>query len=492
MKLAFRLVSLVVLIIIVVIGVDGYSSFRRELAAFDHDMRRDARLVGRALEVLLTETLRSEGVEGAMRLIEQWDPEEYPLRVRWVWLDANPSAPDGAQLPRKTLKRVAKGEKVTFWRGNEAGGKDLLTYVPLRVGGRMGAIELSQSDALRGEYVRTNFRKTLTLTAVLVLLSSLLTMLLGFLMIGRPLRQLTEKARRLGGGDLSGPLRLRRGTELAALADTINEACEQIAAAQEEIREEADARVAVIGQLRHLDRLKSVGTLAAGIAHELGTPLNVVSGRARLIASGDLSDVEVAESANIVRAQSERMTATIRQLLDFSRSSATERADVDLRQLVERCVNLFAPMAQKNGIVLRVVEGDAPATARSNDGEIQQVLANLITNAVQATPQAGTVEVGIRHERAQAPRGHSGSESDWLCIWVRDEGTGIRDEDLEHLFEPFFTTKGVGEGTGLGLSIAHGIVREHGGWIHVASEVGKGSCFSVYLPQEEAGCRRES
>jgi two-component system NtrC family sensor kinase len=102
------------------------------------------------------------------------------------------------------------------------------------------------------------------------------------------------------------------------------------------------------------------------------------------------------------------------------------------------------------------------------------------------------VDVGVRHDHAASPRGCEGFGRDWLCLFVRDEGKGISAEHAERLFEPFFTTKEVGEGTGLGLSIAHGIIRDHGGWIGVASEPGKGSCFSVYLPQEELGCEGES
>ena len=156
-------------------------------------------------------------------------------------------------------------------------------------------------------------------------------------------------------------------------------------------------------------------------------------------------------------------------------------------------MDLLTPMARKRKATLRVVIEEAPGVARANPDEIQQVLTNLIVNALQAMPKGGgTVEVGVRHEHAAPPPGYKGSEGGWLCLFVRDEGAGISAEDAERLFEPFFTTKDVGKGTGLGLSIAHGIVRDHGGWIGVASEPGKGSCFSIYLPLEGPGCEGES
>ena len=94
------------------------------------------------------------------------------------------------------------------------------------------------------------------------------------------------------------------------------------------------------------------------------------------------------------------------------------------------------------------------------------------------------MKVGIGCEHAHPPEGHEGSEGEYLRICVQDEGQGVSEEDMGHIFDPFFTTKDTGKGTGLGLSIAYGIVREHGGWIDAESEIGKGSCFSIYLPQE--------
>jgi two-component system NtrC family sensor kinase len=116
-------------------------------------------------------------------------------------------------------------------------------------------------------------------------------------------------------------------------------------------------------------------------------------------------------------------------------------------------------------------------------GQIEQVLANLVTNAVDATPDGGAVIVHLAEEEATPPAGLDAKSGLYLRLDVRDEGTGIRKEDLARVFEPFFTTKEVGQGTGLGLSVAHGIVDDHGGWIAVRSEPNHGSCFSVYLPK---------
>ena len=117
-------------------------------------------------------------------------------------------------------------------------------------------------------------------------------------------------------------------------------------------------------------------------------------------------------------------------------------------------------------------------------GQLQQALTNLIVNGMQAMKQGGVLRVRLGRERALPPADLGGPEAEWVRLDVRDEGEGIAPEVLPHVFEPFFTTKDVGEGTGLGLSVSYGLIRDHGGWISVSSEPGRGSCFSIFLPGE--------
>jgi signal transduction histidine kinase len=121
--------------------------------------------------------------------------------------------------------------------------------------------------------------------------------------------------------------------------------------------------------------------------------------------------------------------------------------------------------------------------ARLDQSQMQQVFANVLMNGIQAMPDGGRLRIAVGVRRACPPAETGGAEGDYLCVTVEDEGRGIAREDLARVFEPFFTTKGIGEGTGLGLAVAHGIVAEHGGWIEVESELGKGSRFSIFLPR---------
>jgi signal transduction histidine kinase len=300
--------------------------------------------------------------------------------------------------------------------------------------------------------------------------------------IGTPLDLLIEKVRRVGVGDRSGPLDLRGRSELSELARAVNVMCEDLAAAEENMRAETEARIEAVNQLRHADRLRTVGGLASGMAHELGTPLNVISARAGMIASGQVEGEDAKQSAGIVRTQAERMTTLIRQLLDFARPSTPHRVRTDIRTLLKDTVEFVAPLKYSGVVRMDAGEGGDAVRARIDPSQMQQVLANLVVNALQAMPDGGEVRLGAVNVVAAPPTDPEAPKRACVKITVKDEGLGMAEGDLPHVFEPFFTTKGVGEGTGLGLSIAHGIVREHGGWIEVRSTKGEGSEFSVYLP----------
>ena len=228
---------------------------------------------------------------------------------------------------------------------------------------------------------------------------------IGSTWIGRPLRRLIEKTRRIGTGDLSGPLKLERHDEFGELANAINSMCDQLQTAQEKIGQEAQARVAALEQLRHADRLRTVGRLAAGIAHELGTPLNVVSGRAGLIASGRLSEEEVQKSAVTIKSEADRIATIIRQLLDFARRNTPQRKTVDLTEVTRQTLALLTPIVEKRHCTLEVVRQPPSLMLHVDAGQIQQVLTNLIVNASEAMPSGGAVEIAITRTQAAPPQG---------------------------------------------------------------------------------------
>jgi two-component system, NtrC family, sensor kinase len=489
MKLARKLTLALLLGVALILAVNAYFRVRGEVEQFESDMSGDARVMGRALGAAVAEVWRTDGEEAALRLVADANETASNVSIRWVFLDDGADEEHRPRLPLPLLDGLGDGpgHEIVQRRLGAGSGEQFLTYVAVRGSGpRRSALELSRSLAALHEYVRKTILDTLRAASIVALISALMTIALGVLFVGRPVRRLVEQARRVGAGDLSGRLRLPQRDELGELGREMNAMCERLARAKEQVTAEGAARLKAIEQLRHADRLATVGKLSSGIAHELGTPLLVVSGRARMIADGDLTGAEIPDSARIILEQSQRMTGIIRQLLDFGRRRGPERGTVDLHALVAETCTLLAPLAAKRRVKLRSEVPAAPAPARVDGEQIRQALTNLVVNGIDAMPKGGDLRVGLRAERRTPPEGTGAPEGEYLCLCVRDEGDGMDEETMSHVFEPFFTTKEVGQGTGLGLSVSYGIVREHGGFIAVESRPGAGSCFSTYLPLEPA------
>jgi signal transduction histidine kinase len=486
MKLTAKLVSFLVLGTILVLGIETYLSVRDDVRTFQDDMRQDAAQRARTLGALIQDVWRTSGERRALQLIDDANAEG-PSRVRWVWLDAGPGDPRRPQASSAQIAEVRTGRQTMFQERDRFGHDFLYTYAPTQVGAsRPGALELAYSlDGL------DRFRHNAVIGAglagaILLVGSGIVIAFFGITVVGSPLERLIEKTRRVGAGDLTGPLDISRGDEFSELAAALNLMCEQLSAAREQLGRETDARIAALEQLRHADRLTTVGSLAAGMAHELGTPMNVVSVRAELIIEESPSDDAVA-SAKIIKAQIDKMAGIIRQLLNFARRRVPRKERADLSQLAEQSTQLLGVLAKSKQVEIKLSSSAGPLPADVDAGQIQQVLTNLVVNAIQAMPNGGTIDVSLERgsyrPRTAAGDGRRGEgRGDFARIDVRDEGVGISQDHLHRIFDPFFTTKEVGEGTGLGLSIAYGIVQDHGGWIDVKSVVGQGSCFSVFLP----------
>jgi len=489
-KLAAKLIFTVVLSIAMVLAVDGYASYKRQHDLYQQDMIHDTRVLGMAIQQLVVDSWRSGGQARALKVIKDANKVEPTVDIRWIWLDAPPGDTYAPHVSSDKLSAVVQGREASIIERDEQGTGNFYSYFPVGVNDpRSGGLEIHESLAVLDALDRNALIKVIGLTSALVLFSGCAALLLGIRMVGHPLDAVVAKMRRVGQRDFSGPLRISGRDELRELAVGVNTMCEQLEEAWTKVQKETAARIAALEQLRHEDRLKTVGRLASGIAHELGTPLNVISGYAGMIAERTLSSQEITESAGTIKTQSERIAGIIRQLLDFARQRSGRKTICDLGLLTNQTVALMDPLAQKQDIHLVMQEGDTNAAVRVDVEQIKQVLLNLMTNALQAMSRGGRLEVGIVAAPDSLPAGRTEQPAQYIGVYVQDEGDGIPEENLQHIFEPFFTTKVTGKGTGLGLSIAEGIIREHGGWITVDSAPGRGSRFSVYLPKEGDVCR---
>ncbi len=261
------------------------------------------------------------------------------------------------------------------------------------------------------------------------------------------------------------------------------------------VEKEAFEKRLTVEQLRQADRLGVMGKLAAGLAHELGTPLSVIMGHAELLDSDRVTGPMIGETAATILAQTEKMTTIIRGLLDFSRKAGALRNAIDLDTLARSAAALLLPMAKKHDVEIEANPASVKGLiVQGNATELEQVLVNLMVNGIQAMPNGGTLRIrACGPERVTQNPTDLGSSSPPSAgsIEITDEGVGIAPEQLPQIFDPFFTTKDVGTGTGLGLSVSYGIVSDHGGRIEVTSSPGAGSTFRVYLPLSEVALPHE-
>ena len=229
-------------------------------------------------------------------------------------------------------------------------------------------------------------------------------------------------------------------------------------------------RVRLEDQLVQNDKLTSMGLLAAGVAHEVNTPLAVISSYSQLLRKQiDPGDERNKLMDKIIK-QTFRASEIVNNLLSFSRTNATEFVELDIHQIIAETVSMLEHQLKNAGIrVERDFAADAPL-AFGNAGKMQQVFLNLFLNAKDAMTHGGRLR--IRTDQAEAK----------LRVWIEDTGSGITGENIKKIYDPFFTTKAVGKGTGLGLSVSYGIVQEHGGNIYVESQPGEGTTFRLELP----------
>jgi PAS domain S-box-containing protein len=237
-------------------------------------------------------------------------------------------------------------------------------------------------------------------------------------------------------------------------------------------------------QIRQSQRMEAIGQLAGGIAHDFNNLLVVIQLQSSLLVDGTLGERETREGIHEIMAATERAANLTRQLLTFSRRDVRQPRDIDLGEVTGAMTKLLRRLLGED-IALETRYAPGEVIVNADPGMMEQVLMNLAINARDAMPNGGRLLVALEVMQldesyvAEHPRSRPGR---FARLTVRDNGTGIAPEHLHHIFEPFYTTKGAGKGTGLGLATVFGIVEQHHGWIEVATELGRGTAFRVFLP----------
>ena len=232
-------------------------------------------------------------------------------------------------------------------------------------------------------------------------------------------------------------------------------------------------------QLRHADRLATIGQLAAGVAHELNEPLGHILGFAQLAQKHPCLPEQTAQDLEKIVATSLHARQIINNLMLFARQKPPQKVQVDLNAVVEEGLSFLESRCARNGItIVRALSPELPEIT-ADASQLRQVFVNLAVNAIQAMPNGGTLEVTTRQSGGR------------VLLRVEDDGIGMAEPVLKNIFIPFFTTKDVNEGTGLGLPVIHGIVTSHGGKVHVESSPSRGARFDIELPLAADGGTKE-
>jgi signal transduction histidine kinase len=239
-------------------------------------------------------------------------------------------------------------------------------------------------------------------------------------------------------------------------------------------------RVTLEAQLTQADKLSSIGLLAAGVAHEINTPLAVISSYAQMLSKQLKGDARLGPVLDKIIQQSFRAAEIANGLLNFSRTSTTEFRETDLNQVIRDTLSLLEHQFKTAQVTVDLELAEELPSINGNPGKLQQVFLNLLLNAKEAMPEGGRLRVATRIDRRAGHDGH-------VMALVADSGSGIAPEHLKRIYDPFFTTKtmpkpGDRRGTGLGLSVSYGIIQEHAGKIHVESTVGAGTTFHLEFP----------
>ena len=302
--------------------------------------------------------------------------------------------------------------------------------------------------------------------AAAVIAVALVAVALPAILALRATRALTAASRRWAAGDLTTGLAPSRLPGLGAAVDALNHAAGALRRQETTHRER---EVELVGQAA---RLTTTARLAAGVAHELNNPLGGILLYANLVMEATPADDPRRANLQRIVTQAERAQAIVRGLLDFAHESPVEVGTLDLNALVRDTLELLERQPQLQAVQLRTELSTVLLAVEGDARRLQQVLVNVILNALDAMSEGGTLTIRTGH-----------SERPGFCrVAVSDTGCGIPPEHLPHLFEPFFTTKEVGKGVGLGLSVSYGIVRQHGGEIEVQSQPGAGTTVRIMLP----------
>ena len=446
----------------------------------------------RALASALRGALELRGVAGALAQAAELSEELSSARdhtdVRI--LVAGAATPDVPEASRRRLRDLVEARPLSV---TDVGDEEMVYALPLRRPSAAapdghevaGAVEVTRSLRPLAVAWREDVLRTLPVLAIIVVLVVVAVMLVARTLVVRPIEKLLAGIDDVARGDLSRVLLSEREDEIGALASRFNDMTYSLRESQAETERQNSAKMKLEERLFQTEKLATIGQLAAEIAHEVGTPLNVIVGRSRSMAKKAGDPEAVTKNAEIVAEQASRITRIIQRLLDTARRKVgtAENGLVDLNGITLATLEFLEGKLAAARVTRSLHRADGLPPVKGDPDQLQQVLLNLLLNAIEAMPGGGQLRVETSLVTRRRPGLEVAPEQAVVVVEVADTGVGIPPEARDKIFEPFYTTKEGRGGTGLGLSVSHGIIKEHDGWIEVdAGPSGGGTAFRVCLP----------
>jgi len=504
MRIATKLTILLLLAVSLVVAGFGYIGMHQERDRLVEEVQQEAVALTNAVRLAVEHAIRDKRPEDVQELLTEIVRHPSPvdrIRIYNNRLEetgsASADAAAAAVISRADVETTV-GQRVATVRYVDSPPRPVVyVLVPLTnpEGGVIGALAVVQATTRIERQVREVMRELVVRLSLLSLTIFLVIWFTVRVSIRRPLHALVRAALALGRGQLTQRITLRRRDEIGQLASAFNRMAAELQVARERTHTEAEGRLDAERQLQQAQKLAALGRLASEVAHEIGTPLSIISGRTEVIQKKLPPDHPLTRDASTVLRQVERISGILRQLLDYARPRRLTQNPLPVEPVFHRVVDLLGPLAGRRQVrLVAQVPGPLPPILADAD-QLQQVLLNLVTNALDATPAGGQVRLTAgdadsgpmpaAEGRLRISRGRTPQPC--VTLQVDDTGCGIPPERLEKIFEPFFSTKERGGGTGLGMAIVEDIVRAHGAAIEIESAEGRGTTIRLRWPATSAG-----
>jgi signal transduction histidine kinase len=441
----------------------GYAVFAYgwEVDDLHNATEREVLTLGRSLATAFGNALRDRQREDIDETLRALEPLEPKIFVHVHDVDAHEIARSKGDPVDHAIETLARRAATTAHESVELEDRRFVYAAPLTrdSGEVIGAIVVARViDDLKADLARTRWRLIVVVVAF-VAMTLVAGVLLGTAYITRPLAGVLDGIAHVRSGDFQSTVPPARHDEIGALVDEFNAMVAALVAARQDIERETEARLRLERGLQGIDKMVTIGQLSAGLAHEIGSPLQVLSARASALQQRS-ADPETRRQAEILVEQTARITRIVEQLLSFGRRRPAVIARRDLARPVRTVLELLDGEARRRSVALELAVDGGDHAIDADEDQLQQIVLNLVRNALAATPGGGRITVRIDAADGQ------------VRLIVRDTGPGIPPEMQARLFEPFFTTRASEGGSGLGLSVVRAIVIEHKGTITASSDTG--------------------